>query len=118
MTTASETGIYPFNEAWVPGSRMGLAVSERPDGGSFYEVLENMLLAATCEGLGTVFHIPVSDEAEQIKQIVHAPEGYEFLCLLNDRLPCRKRFPAQAESHQYGRADTFECVVISFLSGI
>ena len=44
MTTASETGIYPFNEAWVPGSKMGLAVSERPDGGSFYEVLENMLL--------------------------------------------------------------------------
>ena len=46
MTTASETGIYPFIEAWVPGSKMGLAVSERPDGGSFYEVLENMLLAA------------------------------------------------------------------------
>ena len=26
--------------------------------------LENMLLAATAEGLGTVFHIPVSDEAD------------------------------------------------------
>ena len=30
--------------------------------------LENMLLAATAEGLGTVFHIPVSDEAEKIKK--------------------------------------------------
>ena len=44
--------------------------------------LENMLLAATNEGLGAVFHIPVSNEAEQIKKIVHAPEGYEFICLL------------------------------------
>lgn len=31
--SASETGSYPFNEAWVLGSKMGLAVSERPDGG-------------------------------------------------------------------------------------
>lgn len=30
--------------------------------------LENMLLAATAEGLGTVFHIPVSDEADEIKK--------------------------------------------------
>lgn len=44
--------------------------------------LENMLLAATAEGLDTVFHIPVSDEAEQIKRIVNAPEEYEFTCLL------------------------------------
>lgn len=45
--------------------------------------LENMLLAATDEGLGTVFHIPVADEAEQIKKIVNAPEGYEFICLFS-----------------------------------
>ena len=30
--------------------------------------LENMLLAATAEGLGAVFHIPVSDEAEKIRK--------------------------------------------------
>lgn len=44
--------------------------------------LENMLLAATAEGLVAVFHIPVADEAEKIKEIVNAPEGYEFTCLL------------------------------------
>lgn len=44
--------------------------------------LENMLLAATAEGLGAVFHIPVADETEKIKEIVNAPEGYEFTCLL------------------------------------
>ena len=37
--------------------------------------LENMLLAATSEGLGAVFHIPVGDEADKIKEIVKAPEG-------------------------------------------
>lgn len=49
--------------------------------------LENMLLAATNEGLGCVFHIPVSDEAEQIKAIVGAPKDYEFLCLLTMGYP-------------------------------
>lgn len=31
--SAPETGTYPFNNAWVFGSKLGLAVSERPDGG-------------------------------------------------------------------------------------
>ena len=54
--------------------------------------LENMLLAATSEGLGTVFHIPVSDEAEEIKKIVHAPESYEFICLLTMGYPAENAF--------------------------
>lgn len=31
--SAPETGVYPFNNAWIFGSKMGLAVSDRPDGG-------------------------------------------------------------------------------------
>ena len=31
--SAPETGVHPFNNAWVFGSKLGLAVSERPDGG-------------------------------------------------------------------------------------
>ena len=54
--------------------------------------LENMLLAATAEGLGAVFHIPVSDEAEKIKKIVNAPEGYEFICLLTMGYPAENAF--------------------------
>ena len=54
--------------------------------------LENMLLAATAEGLGTVFHIPVSDEVEKIKKIVNAPEGYEFTCLLTMGYPAENAF--------------------------
>lgn len=54
--------------------------------------LENMLLTATAEGLGTVFHIPVSDEAEKIKEIVGAPEGYEFTCLLTMGYPAENAF--------------------------
>lgn len=60
--------------------------------------LENMLLAATAEGLGTVFHIPVGDEAEKIKEIVNAPEGYEFACLLTMGYPTENAFlPRQKE---------------------
>ena len=54
--------------------------------------LENMLLAATAEGLGAVFHIPVSDEAEKIREIVGAPEGYEFTCLLTMGYPAENAF--------------------------
>lgn len=54
--------------------------------------LENMLLAATAEGLGAAFHIPVSDEAKKIKEIVNAPEGYEFTCLLTMGYPAENAF--------------------------
>lgn len=54
--------------------------------------LENMLRAATAEGLGAVFHIPVSDEAEEIKKIVNAPDGYEFICLLTIGYPAKNAF--------------------------
>ena len=54
--------------------------------------LENMLLAATAEGLGTVFHIPVSDEAEKIKKIVNEPDGYEFTCMLTMGYPAENAF--------------------------
>lgn len=54
--------------------------------------LENMLLAATCEGLGSVFHIPIRDEAEEIKKIVRAPKGYEMLCLLTMGYPAENAF--------------------------
>lgn len=60
--------------------------------------VENMLLAATAEGLGTVFHIPVGDEVEQIKKIVGAPDGYEFTCLLTMGYPAENAFlPKQKE---------------------
>lgn len=69
--------------------------------------LENMLLAATAEGLGTVFHIPVNDEAEKIKEIVNAPEGYEFICLLTMGYPAENAFlPKQKVIHIKDRIHT------------
>lgn len=60
--------------------------------------IENMLLAATAEGLGTVFHIPVSDEADRIKEIVGVPKGYELTCLLTMGYPKENAFlPKQKE---------------------
>lgn len=60
--------------------------------------VENMLLEATNQGLGCVFHIPVSDEAEKIKKIVNAPDDYEFTCLLTIGYPKNDAFlPKQKE---------------------
>lgn len=60
--------------------------------------IENMLLEATNQGLGCVFHIPVNDEAEKIKDIVNAPDDYEFTCLLTIGYPKNDAFlPKQKE---------------------
>lgn len=60
--------------------------------------VENMLLEATNQGLGCVFHIPVSDEADKIKKIVGAPDGYEFTCLFTMGYPAEDAFlPRQKE---------------------
>ena len=69
--------------------------------------LENMLLAATAEGLGTVFHIPVSDEADKIKKIVNAPSEYEFICLLTMGYPAENALlPKQKAIHIEDRVHT------------
>ena len=44
--------------------------------------VENILLAATAEGLACAFRIPISNEPEYVKHLVNAPEEYEFTCFL------------------------------------
>lgn len=49
---------------------------------SAWAAVENILLAATAEGLSCAFRIPVGNESEHVKRLVGAPEGYEFTCYL------------------------------------
>lgn len=49
---------------------------------SAWAAVENMLLAATAEGLSCAFRIPIGNEPGHVKHVVHAPEGYELACLL------------------------------------
>ncbi len=46
------------------------------DYGAAWALVENLLLAATAEGLGSVVHIPVKKEPEQIKEFMNIPDGY------------------------------------------
>lgn len=46
------------------------------DYGATWTLVENMLLAATAEGLGCTVHIPVKKEPEKIKELLHIPDGY------------------------------------------
>lgn len=46
------------------------------DYGAAWALIENMLLAATAEGLGSVVHIPVKKEPEKIKELLHVPDSY------------------------------------------
>lgn len=49
---------------------------------SAWAAVENILLAATAEGLSCAFRIPIGDEPEYVKRLVNAPEEYEFTCFL------------------------------------
>lgn len=49
---------------------------------SAWVAVENILLAATAEGLACAFRIPIGNEPEYVKHLVHAPEEYEFACFL------------------------------------
>lgn len=49
---------------------------------SAWAAVENILLAATAEGLACAFRIPIVNEPEYVKHLVNAPDGYEFTCFL------------------------------------
>jgi len=46
------------------------------DYGATWALVENMLLVATAEGLGSVVHIPVKKEPEKIKEFLKIPDGW------------------------------------------
>lgn len=47
-----------------------------------WTVVENILLAATAEGLGSVVHFPVKKEPQQIKELMGVPDGYYLASLV------------------------------------
>lgn len=52
------------------------------DYGAAWALVENILLAATAEGLGSVVHIPVKKEPEQIRAFMNVPDGYYLPTLI------------------------------------
>ncbi len=52
------------------------------DYGAAWALVENILLAATAEGLGSVVHIPVKKEPMKIKEFLKVPDGYMLPTLI------------------------------------
>ena len=74
---------------------------------SAWAAIENILLAATAEGLACAFRIPIGNEPEHVKRLVNAPEGYEFTCFLaighaapNAHLSRQKEIRTEERIHQ------------------
>lgn len=65
---------YPLNE-----EKNGYGLM---DYGVAWALIENMLLAATAEGLGSVVHIPVKKEPQQIKEFLKVPDGWGLPALV------------------------------------
>lgn len=52
------------------------------DYGAAWALIENLLLAATAERLGSVVHIPVKKEPAQIKEFLKVPDGWALPALV------------------------------------
>ena len=72
------------------------------DYGAAWTLVENILLAATAEGLGSVVHIPVKKEPEQIREFMKVPAGYYLPTLImlgyavkNAELPAQVKATAE-----------------------
>ena len=62
---------------------------------SMWCCIENILLAATAEGLGCAFRIPLGDEAEYVAEVLGFPEEYLFPCYLAIGHPDAAELPRQ-----------------------
>lgn len=52
------------------------------DYGATWALVENILLAATAEGLGSVVHIPVKTEKAKINEFIKSPDNYYLPTLI------------------------------------
>lgn len=50
---------------------------------SIWCVIENIILAATAEGLACAIRIPIGNEMKDVSEIVKAPEGYVMPCFIS-----------------------------------
>jgi Nitroreductase len=73
---------------------------------STWLAIENILLAATAEGLACAIRIPIGDEAEHVRNQVNAPGGWVMACFLaigyaaeNAVLPKQKPFNPEDKIH-------------------
>lgn len=89
----------------LPFFKQKYSISEDKNGyglmdyGAAWALVENMLLAATAEGLGAVVHIPVRKEPEQVKELLKIPEGYYLPTLVVLGYPSRDaELPTQVKA--------------------
>ncbi len=66
---------------------------------SIWCCIENILLAATAEGLGCSLRIPLGDEAEWAKEVFAFPDEYMTPCFLGLGKPDEKAEPVRQINH-------------------
>ncbi len=80
--------ILPFYKQ--PGTLLKpKAISSLNGFASIWCCIENILLAATAEGLGCAFRIPLGSEAEYIMELLHHPADYVLPCCIGIGYPAQ-----------------------------
>ena len=84
LVTAPYVVIPLFKGAGIWGAR---AVNGLNSFASIWCVVENILLAATAEGLACSMRIPVGEEGKQVMSVLDVPEGYVMPCYIGIGYP-------------------------------
>lgn len=81
MLVESGCVVLPFFKA-APSLLHPQAINSLNSFASIWCCIENILLAATAEGLGCALRIPVGEEGKKVAQLLGAPEDYWLPCYL------------------------------------
>lgn len=84
LVTAPYVVIPLFKGTGIWGAR---AVNGLNSFASIWCVVENILLAATAEGLACSMRIPVGEEGKQVMSVLDVPEGYVMPCYIGIGYP-------------------------------
>ena len=79
LVTAPYVVIPAFKGSGIWGAR---TVNRLNSFASIWCVVENILLAATAEGLACSMRIPVGEEGKQVMSVLEVPEGYVMPCYI------------------------------------
>lgn len=84
---------------YKPGNVFGLI-----NYGATWALIENMLLAATNEGLGCAIHVPAGKEGASFRSIVGVPDEYTLPCVIAIGYPAENaQTPSQVEANVANR---------------
>jgi len=94
--------ILPFYKQEIPFAKFK-TIFDLNDFASIWCCIQNILLAATAEGLGAALRIPMGAEQEHIANLLNVPEGYVMPCYIAIGHPADNRTAPKQHKFNTGK---------------